>query len=397
MQENLIKAFGCRLNSAETAKLELVADRAGLRGAIIFNTCAVTHEAECQARQAIRRAARNNPGRPIYVVGCAIDRDPQGFVAIPGVVRVIKNSDKFDVSSYGKWKMANGKCNDIIPAAAGFSRGLSKGFLQIQNGCDYACTYCIVHTLRGPSRSFPYEAILRQARELVTGGCSEIILTGVDIAGFEGGLVPLIEKLLKDEPGIKRLRLSSLDPAKDWQPLIDLTKVQPRVMPHLHLSMQSGSDEILRRMGRRHRAKDITRLANDKVTFSVDIICGFPGETAEYFADTVLALKALRPIRIHAFPFSARPGTPAADFSNQVPKSVAKTRVQDINALGKRFLSEFMQAQIGTIAEVLVERGGIGRTEHDIEVLIPDLPEGAIVKIRLVEVQDGRFVGQPVL
>ncbi|MDR0449297.1 MAG: radical SAM protein [Rickettsiales bacterium] len=454
----IVKAFGCRLNAAETAKLEIVAARAGLSDAVIFNTCAVTSEAERQAKQAIRKAARANPKRAIYVVGCGADRDPKGFAELPGVVKVIGNKEKFNPKKY----------NDEVPGRPAFGAVagddiivdrlpdyLSKGFVQIQTGCDYACTFCIVHTLRGRSRSFPYAAISEQTRRLVSSSYAEIVLTGVDIAGYKfgspsatnsqqwtpavagvtggEGLVYLVKRLLADVPDLRRLRLSSLDPAKDWEPLMDLMAADSRVLPHLHLSMQSGSDEILRMMGRRHRAEDLTGLAKYNrlppcggvgegtepvrgqcrlnrpptaspfglcdsptrgefsVSFSVDIICGFPGETDERFAETIAVLEKLRPIKIHAFPFSARDGTPAATFPNQVPKSTAKERVRRLGELESKFLGEFMKSQIGKKTQVLMERGKVGRTPDDIPVLF-DAENGEIVEVVLTGIKNGVFL-----
>ncbi|MDR0319827.1 MAG: MiaB/RimO family radical SAM methylthiotransferase [Rickettsiales bacterium] len=423
----IVKSFGCRLNALEAAKIEIVASRAGLTDALIFNTCAVTGEAEAQARQAIRKAARENPGARIFVVGCGADRNPDGFAKLPNVAAVIKNADKFTPESYNPTPPLRGSRQGEAEPVGGQNITIekcgqfSKGFVQIQTGCNYACTYCIVHTLRGPARSFDYDAILAQTKQLTSSGYSEITLTGVDIASYkfpspvmvgqgpdhpghksrDSGLLSLIQKLLTDDPDIQRLRLSSLDPAHDWSDLIKLMKENPRLMPHLHLSMQSGSDEILRLMARRHRIADILKLppcgkvggfaaGGGSITFSVDIITGFPGETDELFQETLATLEKLRPIRIHAFPFSPRPGTPAATFPNQVPKSVAKDRVRELNALGTKFLNEFMVSQLGRPTQVLMERGGVGRTPNDIEFLF-DAPEGAILTLTPTEIKDAKF------
>lgn len=392
MQEKIIvKSFGCRLNATEAAKLEIVARAAGLENAVIFNTCAVTSEAERQAKQAVRRAARENPNAKIYVVGCAADRDTEGFAALPGVAAVIKNADKFNPKSYNQTTKTMSAENIIVSKYP----SLSKGFLQIQTGCNHACTYCIVHTLRGRSKSWPYEAILAQAAALVAGGFSEIVLTGVNITEFDKGLAPLAQRLLADLTGIRRLRMSSLDPAADELPtLIDLMLADSRVMPHMHLSMQSGCDEILLKMARQHRAKDLEKLAEyaaGRISFGVDIICGFPGETDKLFDETLRTLEILRPIKIHAFPFSPRPGTPAATMQGQIPTEIARARVAKLHELECKFLSEFMNKKIGTISEILTEKNQFGRTENDIPVACPDAPADTIISARLTGIKDGAF------
>lgn len=342
----------------------------GMPGAVVVNTCAVTAEAERQSRQAVRRVVRENPNLPIFITGCGATREPDTYAAMSPSVRVIANRDKMNPAAYG-----------ISSAAAGIADSkLSKAFIQIQDGCSYKCTYCITRILRGPSVSFDYTRILSDARDAANTGFREFVLTGINIAEYDGGLCNLCGRLLADIPEIMRLRLSSMDPASAEIPrILDLIATQPRMMPHLHLSVQSGCDEILQRMARRHRAADLIRICGAPITTSWDIICGFPGETEELFSQTADLARQLHPIHIHAFPFSPRPGTPAAGFDNQIPKNIARKRVGIINEIANNNRMEFMKTQIGKTVSVLVENGGVGRTPNDLEIAVdPSAPPRSI-------------------
>jgi threonylcarbamoyladenosine tRNA methylthiotransferase MtaB len=274
------------------------------------------------------------------------------------------------------------------------SANLSKAFIQIQNGCNHNCAYCIVSKLRGKSISFPYEQILKDVNGAIQSGFQEIVLTGVDIAGYhENGefLSDLCEKLLNDMPELKRLRLSSMDPASpECAKVIKLMERQPRMLPHMHLSMQSGSDKILFAMGRRHNSEMVKKLMTGAVSFSWDIICGFPGEAPELFTQTCELIKELRPIHIHAFPFSPRPGTLAVTMTSQVHPAESKRRVKIINDLAEENKKQFMKTQVGKTLQLLLEKNNIGRTVDDIPVLVSGeiVPEKTIDDFKIVNIND---------
>ena len=404
MQVKNIKtlSLGCRLNALESEKIQNMLAQY-MNTAIIVNTCAVTAEAERQSGQTVRRIARENPNAPLFITGCAATRNPELFQNIPNAVTIC-NKDKMKPSAY------TGQINIDNPQIDNFHHTdakLSKQFVQIQNGCNHNCAYCITRQLRGGAISFEYDAILADVRRAVTNGYGEIVLTGVDIASYVQKkcgntflLSDLCQQLLHDVPEIKRLRLSSVDPAvPDVKNIIDLILRDPRMMPHMHFSMQSGSDTILRSMGRRHNAqmvRDLVARANGKISFSWDIICGFPGETDELFQETLDLVHETRPIKIHAFPFSPRPGTPAATMPNQINRNVSKERVRIINNLANQNRTEFMQTQIGKTVQVLVEENNIARCPHDIGVSVGGCPVAprTICDIELIGVDGDNFIGR---
>jgi threonylcarbamoyladenosine tRNA methylthiotransferase MtaB len=405
MQEKNIKvlSLGCRLNSLESEKIRDMLSPV-LPCAIVVNTCAVTAESERQSAQAVRGLARENPNAPIFITGCAATRNPGIFEEISNTI-IIGNKDKFNLDAYSRG-LEMSPCHKIKPEIHRFKYGvanLSKQFIQIQNGCNHECTYCITRLLRGKSISFPYEDILNEARKAAAGGFHEIVLTGVDIASWRSDnlicISDLCGMLLNDVPEIKRLRLSSLDPASPEIPkIINLIRQEPRMMPHLHLSMQSGSDAILKSMRRRHVADTARRIAadGDKVSFGWDIICGFPGETEELFDETRALARELKPIKIHAFPFSPRPGTPAADMSGQIEKAVSKKRAKEISEIADENKREFMKARLGRACEVLTEENNFARTPDDIEVKIAGapIPARTICNIVPADISDLHFVGR---
>ncbi|MBR2285893.1 MAG: MiaB/RimO family radical SAM methylthiotransferase [Alphaproteobacteria bacterium] len=395
--------FGCRLNAVESEKIAEML-RGALPRAIVVNTCAVTGEAERQSAQYVRRVARENPTTPIFITGCAATHDTRAYDKIPNA-RVVHNSEKLNQDAY-------------VRAAADFDFAtqpdeihvsnpdtpMSKQFIQIQNGCNHECTYCITRLLRGPSISLEYADILADVRLAVQNGYAEIVLTGVDSASYhriyDGKpflISDLCRKLLADVPEIRRLRLSSTDPASpEIYKIIDLIHENERMMPHMHLSMQSGSDEILRTMRRRHTAqmvRDIVAYA-DGITFSWDIICGFPGETDELFAETLNLVADTKPIKIHAFPYSPRPGTPAATMPNQVPKNTSKQRVKAITNAATCNRKDFMNAHLGQFVTVLVENDNLGRTAHDISVRImgESIPNRTICDCKIIGIDGENFV-----
>jgi len=407
MQEKNIKSlsFGCRLNALECEKIKnIVAGHVDT--AVIVNTCAVTAEAERQSAQSVRRIARENPNIPIFVTGCGATRNPDLFEKIPNTV-VIHNSKKMDAGQYIE---ALGRLN-IDGEIVNFvheSPELSKQFIQIQNGCNHKCTYCVTRLLRGPAVSFPYSDILADARAAVEHGFYEIVITGVDSASYAfntgDGFIfisDVCKMLLRDVPEIRRLRISSLDPASpEIFKIIDLIHSDKRMMPHLHLSMQSGSDTILSAMGRRHNADLVRKIvaAANGITFSWDIICGFPGETDELFADTCDLVREVKPIKIHAFPFSPRPGTVGAILPNQIPRTISKKRVHQITELANKNMENFMATCIGKTCSCLVENNNIGRTPNDIDVVISGakIPAKTICDIKIIGIENGQFIGEKI-
>ncbi len=395
-------SMGCRLNALESEKIQNML-RSHISTAIVVNTCAVTAEAERQSGQTVRRIARENPNAPIFITGCAATRNAALFADIPNTF-VIHNRDKLNISAYAD-AINSAACHITTPAIDNFKNSdpqLSKQFIQIQNGCNHQCAYCVTRMLRGSAVSFDYTEILDAAQRAVQDGFYEIVLTGVDIASYayNGMLISdLCRKLLHDVPGIKRLRLSSFDPASpEIFRVIDLMHADARMMPHMHLSMQSGSDTILRAMRRRHNAATIRRIAQYAagITFSWDIICGFPGETDELFAETMASAGIMRPIKIHAFPFSPRPGTVAADMPGQIDRATSKARVKTITAAADAWRTEFMRTRAGDTTQVLVEENNIARDPHDITVKIIDAPVPAktVCNVHLTDAHDDTFIGR---
>jgi len=401
-------SFGCRLNALESEK---IAQKIGeiINTAILVNTCSVTGEAERQSAQTVRKLSRENPNILIFVTGCGATRNPDLFAKIPRVI-VIDNKDKMDVSKYID-AVQRANFNISCPAIDAFKNAeepLSKQFVQIQNGCNHDCTYCVTRLLRGPNISFPYDEILTDVKNAVAKGFYEIVLTGVDTASYakiEDGktvlLADVCERLLLDVPQMRHLRLSSIDPASPQiTKIIELMKKDARFMPHLHLSMQSGSDTILRAMRRRHNAdllRDIVKMANKdiQVSFSADIICGFPGESDELFQETADLVRELKLIHVHAFPFSPRPNTVAATMPNQILRNISKKRVKIISDIADDNRKQFMQNQIGKKVSVLVEENNIGRTPDDIDIKISGdlIPNKTICDVKITEICGNMFVG----
>ncbi len=398
-------SMGCRLNALESEKIQnMLASH--ISAAIVVNTCAVTAEAERQSGQTIRKLARENPDAPIFVTGCAATRNPELFHKIPNAI-IIDNRDKMRLDAYAD-AYAAAPCHIRAPQIANFSGDggkLSKQFIQIQNGCNHKCAYCVTRLLRGPSQSFDYGDILADARTAVANGFYEIVLTGVDIASYarDGILISdLCAKLLSNVPEIRRLRLSSMDPASpEIFKIIELMHKDSRMMPHFHLSMQSGADDILRAMGRRHNSETVRRIVAvaDGITFSWDIICGFPGETDELFAQTMQLVNETRPIKIHAFPFSPRPGTPAADMPAQVDRAISKKRVKIITDAADKNRADFMVARIGETVQVLVEENNMARTPDDIAVKIigEKIPARTICNVKLTGIDGDAFIGKQII
>lgn len=399
-------SFGCRLNALECEKISRMLGGI-IDTAIIVNTCSVTGEAERQCAQTVRKLSRENKNAVVFVTGCGATRNPGLFKNIPHTL-VIDNADKMNLSSYID-AIKNADFDTLCSVIDVFKDNeprLSKKFIQVQNGCNHDCTYCVTRLLRGPNVSFPYNEILGDVKNAIKDGFYEIVLTGVDTASYaiqEQGkafmLADLCAKILTDVPEIKRFRLSSVDPASPQVPrIIELMGQDYRFMPHLHLSMQSGSNTILRAMHRRHDSKklmELVKLADGKVSFSADIICGFPGETDELFDETVDMVRKMGLINVHAFPYSMRPGTVAATMPNQINRAISKQRVKKIMDVVKKNREVFMRNQIGKTVSVLVEENNIARTPDDIDVKILGdfLPDKTICDIKITGIDKDMFVG----
>jgi threonylcarbamoyladenosine tRNA methylthiotransferase MtaB len=379
--------FGCRLNTYESEIIKAEAGKAGLNNALIFNTCAVTSEAVRQARQAIRRARRENPESRIIVTGCAAQTEGSTFADMPEVDAVLGNEEKLVSSSYRKLpdfgvaSQEKLRVNNIMsvretaPQMVKLIDGHVRAFIQVQNGCAHRCTFCIIPYGRGNSRSVPMGAVVEQARMLAASGYREIVLTGVDATSYGADLPgapslgQLAKSILKHVPEVRRLRLSSIDSVEADEPLWDLIADEPRFMPHLHLSLQHGDNMILKRMKRRHSREDAiaftarARALRPDMSFSADIIAGFPTEDDEMSANSERLAEECGLSRLHVFPFSPRPGTPAARMP-QLDRGLVKERAARLRAVGDRLHAAHLDAMIGTVQALLVENTGMAHTEN---------------------------------
>ncbi len=418
-----VVTLGCRLNTFESAVMKRHAADAGLTDTVIVNTCAVTKEAERQARQTIRRLRRDRPTARIIVTGCAAQLHPDRFSAMAEVDGVLGNTEKLDPAAYIEAINNPLQVTDIMPVreTAGHLlsgplieefAGRSRAFVQIQQGCDHRCTFCIIPFARGPSRSLPAERIIAQIHRLVESGHKEIVLTGVDISSYgrdissPSNLGTLATEILSAVPELPRLRLSSLDPAVADIDLFRLIGDEPRLMPHIHLSLQAGDDTILKRMKRRHLTADAVefcqqvRAARPDVVFGGDLIAGFPTETDALFANTighVEALGALGLIYLHVFPYSAHDRTPSARMP-QVASTQRKERAAILRMLGERLLGRDLEGRVGATADILVEDGNQGRSEHYAPVrLTAPAPAGSVVRAVLTGRDGLTLLGAPQL
>ena len=402
-----ITTFGCRLNAFESEVMLAHATSAGLENTYIVNTCAVTAEAERQTRQAIRKLRRDHPQGTIIVSGCAAQINPDSYADMPEVDRVMGNEEKLRADSYlSPPKQAAVQVSDIMQVKeiaghliSGFE-SRTRAFVQIQQGCDHRCTFCIIPYGRGNSRSVPLGFLADQVRDLVATGHREIVLTGVDISSYgrdlpgSPSLGNMCDRLLVQIPELDRLRLSSLDPAVIDEHLIRLIEHEPRLMPHLHLSVQAGSDLILKRMKRRHTRQDVIdlcRRVRDKrqdMVFGADIIVGFPTETEDDFQATLDLVDEAGLTYLHVFPYSVREGTPAARMP-MLPTAVRKQRSARLREKGDAAKTTFFDSLVGTTARVLGETGGRGYTEHYAPVrLSKALEPGQITDVRVTSHAD---------
>lgn len=420
-----IVTFGCRLNAYESEVMRRHAEEAGLDDVIIVNTCAVTAEATRQARQSIRRMKRERPDTPIIVTGCAAQIDPTQFSKMDEVATVLGNQEKLEAKSFvglgqAGLDLSNAprvQVNDIFSVKEtaghlidGFGER-ARAFVQIQNGCNHRCTFCIIPYGRGNSRSTGVGEVVDQIKRLVDSGFKEVVLTGVDITSFGEDLPgtptlgTLVQKIIKLVPDLPRLRISSIDSIEVDEPLYDAIIHEPRVMPHLHLSLQAGDDMILKRMKRRHLRGDAIQFTNrvraerPDMVFGADIIAGFPTETEEMFQNSLKLVEECDLTWLHVFPYSEREGTPAAKIPNRVPKQVRKERAARLRAAGDKRVSDLFRRAEGTAANVLVERvdadgNAVGHSEQFIPVVIEGAAEpGDIVPVRLTARDENAMSG----
>jgi threonylcarbamoyladenosine tRNA methylthiotransferase MtaB len=405
-----ILTFGCRLNAYESEVMR--GHAADLSDTVIVNTCAVTAEAERQARQAIRRAARERPGARIVVTGCAAQIDPAAWAKLPGVDRVLGNANKLRPESWVPG--AAGAVSDIMAARETAAHlvtefaGRARAFVQVQQGCDHRCTFCIIPFGRGPNRSVPVGAVVAQVRALVEAGYQEVVLTGVDIASYGSDLPgaprlgQLVRRMLALVPELRRLRLSSLDPAAIDDGLWHLLGEEPRLMPHLHLSVQAGSDLILKRMKRRHLRADAAvaivraRSLRPGIAIGADLIAGFPTETEALFRETLDFVVEGEVPFLHVFPYSERPGTPAARMPS-VPVAVRRERAARLREAGRAGAQRFLASQVGRTVALLTETADAGHSEHFAAVrLTTAAAPGRLMAARVVGIADQALLAEAV-
>lgn len=402
-----IITFGCRLNACESDIIRREAEAAGLEDTIIFNTCAVTAEATRQARQAIRRMRRKAPHARLIVTGCAAQIDPASFAEMDEVDQVVGNEEKLLAKTYlppeshTSGREEKIRVNDIMsvkssaPLAAAAPKNRARAFIQIQNGCDHRCTFCVIPYGRGNSRSTPPETIVENARMLAAQGYVELVMTGVDITSYghdlpgTPSLGQLVRTVLHQTPELERLRLSSVDSIEIDDNLLRAFAEEDRLMPHIHLSLQSGDDMILKRMKRRHSRADSIRLCQQirqlrpDVTFGADIIAGFPTETEAMFDNSLSIIDECDLTFLHVFPFSPRPGTPAAKMP-QLDRSIVRERAAQLRDKGQKSLSRYLNSQNGLICGILLETDRQGRTAHYAPVRMEERgTAGSIVNVMI--------------
>ena len=402
-----IVTFGCRLNAYESEAMKGRAAEAGLTDAVIVNTCAVTNEAVRQARQTIRKLKRERPGAPIIVTGCAAQTEPGTFAAMPEVARVIGNGEKLTAAAYDLGDVERVRVNDIMElreTGAHLIDGFgdrARVFVQVQNGCDHRCTFCIIPYGRGNSRSVGLGEVIAQIRRVVENGAAEVVLTGVDITSWGADLPgtpklgDLVTKILKLVPELKRLRISSLDAVEADPALLRALAEEERLMPHLHLSLQAGDDMILKRMKRRHLRADAIRFCDEArrlrpdIAFGADLIAGFPTETDAMFANSVRLVEDCGLAYCHVFPFSPRKGTPAARMP-QLDGALIKARAAELRAAGDIALARHLARHIGRTADVLVEKNGFGRLADFAPVAFAGPGAAGDIMAMTIAASDGR-------
>jgi threonylcarbamoyladenosine tRNA methylthiotransferase MtaB len=418
-----VVTFGCRLNAFESEVMRVKAERVGLADTVVINSCAVTNEAVAQVRQSIRRLKRERPGLRIVVTGCAAQTLPEMFAAMEEVDRVVGNHDKMQTETWRNARAALGRAGksgieasekiavaDIMSVremsphlVEGFQKGLPRAFVQVQNGCDHRCTFCIIPFGRGNSRSVPMGAVVEQVNTLIERGHAEIVLTGVDLTSYGADLPgapklgQLTRQILRQVPELKRLRISSVDSIEVDRDLLDVIANDDRLMPHLHLSLQSGDDLILKRMKRRHSRKEaidfcaqVRRLRPD-IAFGADIVAGFPTETEEMFARSLDLVDECDLTFLHVFPYSPRPGTPAARMP-QVASAVIGERAARLRVEGEAALRRRLASEIGATRQILIESPTQGRTEHFLPVAISGGKPGEVRRLAIASHDARRLI-----
>ena len=409
MKPPVFSTLGCRLNAYETEAMKELAAGAGLEGAVIVNTCAVTAEAVRKAKQEIRKLSRENPGAAVIVTGCAAQTEPETFAAMPEVTRVIGNHEKMQAETWAQLapqgpdfvgETEKVMVDDIMSVKEtaghlidGFGR--HRAYVQVQNGCDHRCTFCIIPFGRGNSRSVPAGVVVDQIKRLVDRGFNEVVLTGVDLTSWGADLPAsprlgdLVMRILRLVPDLPRLRISSIDSIEADENLMQAIATEPRLMPHLHLSLQHGDDMILKRMKRRHLRDDAIRFCEEAralrpgIVFGADIIAGFPTETEEMFENSLRLVDDCGLTFLHVFPFSARKGTPAARMP-RVQGTAIKERAARLRAKGDAALLRHLEAEVGQERLILTEGPRAARTEFFTEVSFDsDQPEGSLMTVRI--------------
>jgi len=400
MGTETVITFGCRLNAYESEVIKSLIKKADLHNVVVFNTCCVTDEAERQAVQAIRRYKRKNPESTIIVTGCAVQINPRKYLEMPEVDRVLNNKEKLLAKSY------KDELKEDMPPLHCFENK-TRALLPIQNGCNNRCTFCIIPYARGPSKSTPIEQLIEQVKLFANQGYKEIVLTGINITSYgkdlnDGlSLGQAIQKILSHTPALARLRLSSIDVADIDDTLLELILNEKRFMPHLHLSLQSGDNETLRKMKRRHTREQarefcqIVRASRPDIAFGADIITGFPGETEEQFTNTCALIEEIKIPYLHVFPYSERYNTPAARMP-QLDKGVRKDRAKVLRAIGQANLDAFSKSYVGKQEELLLEKNGTGRLENFLKVTLldPRLNSARREERCLLQVGEGRVTQQ---
>ncbi len=453
---NQVVTFGCRLNAYESEGIKAALKKTDQENLIVFNSCAVTSEAERELRSALRKARKNNPHAKIVVTGCAAQINPEKYAKMAEVDLVVGNSEKSDPTSYevgdkpkaasaatyplpltpnldiahkdkifsetkkssqpflNEFETSKIKVNDIMsvrdtaPQLVSYFENQTRAFLEIQNGCNHRCTFCIIPFGRGNSRSVAFGEIVSQVKKMVAMGHKEVVFTGVDISGYGEDLAikitlsQMIKRLLKLVPELPRLRLSSIDVAEIDEEFFDILRNEPRFMPYLHLSVQSGDDVILKRMKRRHSRQQVldfcekARKIRPDMTFGADIIAGFPTENEEMFENSRKLIEEAGIIFTHIFPYSKRDGTPAAKMP-QLNGTIIKERAKILRETGAQELQKFLQTQIGKNLSVIVEKGGMGKSENFLDVKIingENLKSGEIVTVRVYELQENLLIAK---
>ena len=407
-----IITFGCRLNAYESEIMRKLAKESNLSNTIIINTCAVTSEAERQARQAIRKARRKEPNAKIIVTGCAAQISPETFSSMPEVDKVLGNEEKLIGSSYKEDSDARIKVGNIMSAQKVDTHIIdrfedrTRAFIQVQTGCDHRCTFCIIPFGRGKSRSVPMGKIFEQVRTLISNGVKEIVLSGVDITSYapdlpgKPSLGQMVRRLLASNPSLPRLRLSSLDPAEIDDDIMLLVESEPRLMPHLHLSLQAGDDMVLKRMKRRHDRQQAMNLIlklrhlRSDLVLGADFIAGFPTESETMFKNTLNFIDECELTYLHVFPFSARPETPAARMP-QVSHNVIKDRAEQLRELSSKALDKHLKKEIGKNRSVLIEKNDFGRTEYFAPIKVPGAKAGQLLDVNITGRVGNTHLGVP--